>query len=79
MFEAADGDALADKRAGEGRTGELRALIGVEDVRLAVTSQNLCQLQNVASIVIDSRHASARRLKQSSTTAKKTNPRAIGM
>ena len=34
---------MADKRAGEGRTGELRALIGVEDVWLAVTSQSLCQ------------------------------------
>jgi len=29
----ADGDAVVDKQAGEGRAGELRALVGVEDFR----------------------------------------------
>src|ERR1700693_4936384 len=39
----ADGDAVAGKQAGEGRTGELRALIGVEDLRLAMTAQSIFQ------------------------------------
>src|ERR1700710_295525 len=39
----ADGDGVAGEHAGEGRAGELRALIGVEDVRLAVTSQSILQ------------------------------------
>jgi hypothetical protein len=47
-------------------------LIGVEDVRVAVTHQRIFQLStlNAASMVIDSRHASTRRLNQSSTTAR---------
>ena len=67
----ADRDAVAGEHAGEGRTGELRTLVGVEDVRLAVTSQSLLSVstQNAASMVIDSRHASTR-LNQSSTTAR---------
>src|SRR5882724_12891430 len=39
----ADRDAVAGERAGEGRAGELRALVGVEDFRLAVTSQGILQ------------------------------------
>src|SRR5206468_1482165 len=39
----ADCDAVVGEHAGEGRAGELAALIGVEDVRLAVTSQRILQ------------------------------------
>src|SRR6266478_10031021 len=39
----ADGDAVVGKHAGEGRAGELRTLVGVEDVRSAVTSQSILQ------------------------------------
>jgi len=39
----ADGDAIVGENAGEGRAGELRALVGVEDVRLAVTGQSILQ------------------------------------
>src|SRR5271169_2543722 len=39
----ADRNAVAGERAGERRTGELRALVGVEDVRLAVTGQSILQ------------------------------------
>src|SRR5205823_7405677 len=50
----ADGDAVAGEQAGEGRTGELRALISVEDVGLAVTDQSIpVSTQKAASIVID--------------------------
>jgi hypothetical protein len=31
------------ERAGERRTGKLRALVGIEDVRFAVTSQSILQ------------------------------------
>src|SRR3954449_10134550 len=36
----ADGDGVVDQLSGEGRAGELAALIGVEDLRLAVASQD---------------------------------------
>jgi hypothetical protein len=36
-------------------------------------------MQNAASIAIDTRHDSTRRLNQSSTTARYTKPRAIAM
>src|SRR3979411_2710940 len=39
----ADGDAVAGEQAGEGRAGELRALVRVEYLRLAVTSQGILQ------------------------------------
>src|SRR3954462_2877602 len=39
----ADGDAVVGTNAGEGRTSELRALIGVEDVRPAVTRESILQ------------------------------------
>src|SRR5260221_1171903 len=39
----ADGDAVAGERAGEGRAGELRALVGIEDFGLAVTSEGVLQ------------------------------------
>src|SRR5437763_12123077 len=37
----ADRDAVAGERAGEGRAGELRALVGIEDFGLAVTSEGV--------------------------------------
>src|ERR1700730_654662 len=39
----ADGDGVAGEHAGECRAGELRALVGVEDFRPAVTSQGILQ------------------------------------
>ncbi len=39
----ADGDAVTGEHAGERRAGELRALVGVEDVRLAVASESILQ------------------------------------
>src|SRR5260370_805521 len=39
----ADRDAVAGERAGEGRAGELRALVGIEDFGLAVTSEGVLQ------------------------------------
>src|SRR5258708_19522941 len=39
----ADGDAVAGERAGEGCAGELRALVGIEDFGLAVTSEGVLQ------------------------------------
>ena len=50
---------------GEGPARELRTLIGIEDVRLAVTSPRVSSsvaTQNDASIAIDNRHDSTRRL-----------------
>src|SRR5207244_6374786 len=38
-----DRDAVACERAGEGRAGELRALVGIEDFWLAVTSEGVLQ------------------------------------
>src|SRR5260370_9253722 len=37
----ADRDAVAGERAGEGRAGELRALVGIKDFGLAVTSEGV--------------------------------------
>src|SRR6195256_3071796 len=39
----ADGDAVVGEDAGEGRTGELRALVGVKDSRPAVTRESILQ------------------------------------
>jgi hypothetical protein len=39
----ADGDGVAGENAGECRASELRALVGVEDFRPAVTSQSILQ------------------------------------
>src|SRR5712664_4613585 len=39
----ADSDAVVGEDASKGRTGELRALVGVEDCRLAVTCESILQ------------------------------------
>src|SRR5216683_773881 len=39
----ADGDAVVGEDTGKGRSGELRALVGVEDVRPAVTRESIFQ------------------------------------
>src|ERR1700730_2340793 len=39
----ADRNAVAGQHTGEGRASELRTLVGIEDVRLAVTSQSILQ------------------------------------
>jgi hypothetical protein len=38
-----DRNVVGGERSGEGRARELRALVGIEDVRLAVTSQSILQ------------------------------------
>src|SRR5215208_8282943 len=68
----ADRDPVPGQHAGEDLAGELAALIGVEDLRPAMAGQSLFQgsTQNAASIVIDSRQVSTRRLNQSMTAAR---------
>src|SRR6202795_3739386 len=44
----ADGDAVAGKQTGERRARELRPLIGIEDVRPAVTGQSILQRLDAA-------------------------------
>lgn len=39
----ADRNAVIGEHVGEGRAGELRALVGVEDLRLAATRQGMLQ------------------------------------
>jgi hypothetical protein len=53
--------------AGEGGAGELRALVGVENLRLSVALQGLLQRVEAETriIVFDSRQASTARLAQS--------------
>jgi hypothetical protein len=60
----ADCNAVLDQPAGERSTGELRALVCVDDLRLAVLRQASSNVstQNAASIVIDRRHDRTRRL-----------------
>ncbi|MDA9414128.1 hypothetical protein XH81_04570 [Bradyrhizobium sp. CCBAU 25360] len=72
---------MTGEHAGERRAGELRALVGIEDVRLALASESILQRldQNAASIVIETRHDSTRRVAQSRTTARYTKPRAVGI
>src|SRR5262249_48662853 len=53
----ADGDAVVGEHAGEGRTGELRALIRVEDLRLAVLRQRLLQCLDAERRFHRDRHA----------------------
>ena len=68
----ADRDLVLRSAAGEGLAGELAALIGVEDLRLSVlaSASSSASMQKAASIVIDSRQASTRRLNQSTTAAR---------
>jgi hypothetical protein len=40
---AVDGDVVVGEDGGKGRAGELRALVGVEDVRLAMTREGILQ------------------------------------
>src|SRR4029077_953311 len=42
----ADGDAVVGEHSGERRAGELRALVGVEDLRLAVMGQGILQCRD---------------------------------
>jgi hypothetical protein len=64
-----DGDLSLHQHSREVNGGELRALIGVEDVGLAITSKYVldASMQKSASIVIDSRHDRTLRLNQSTT------------
>ena len=66
----------------EGRTGELHALIGIEDARLAMPIHRILQgfdTENSVSMLIDKRQARTRRLNQSITATRYTNPLANGM
>ena len=67
-----DLDALFFEPSGEGFTGELTSLIGVEDLRRALLMESLfsASIQNPVSIVMDNRQASTRRLNQSTTAAR---------
>ena len=64
-----DAHVSLDQHAGEIRAGELAALVGVENLRLAVSGQRLLHAatQNEASIVLDSRQERTARLAQSMT------------
>src|SRR5205823_4720071 len=53
----ADGDPVVGEHTGEGRSGELRALIGVEDLRLAVLGQRLLQRLDAERRLYLDRHA----------------------
>ena len=68
----ADRNAVVGEHAGEGRARELRALVRVEDVRLAVTGQSILQRLDAERRFHRDRyrHDSTRRLNQSSTTAR---------
>ncbi len=55
----ADSDGVLDQRAGEGRAGELAALIGVEDIRRAVACQGLFQRLDAESSLHRDRQAIA--------------------
>src|SRR5437588_12860345 len=63
-----DADAVALQHIGEGKAGELRTLIGVEDLRHAVAGDRL--FEKSASIVFDSRQARTLRLAQSITATR---------
>jgi hypothetical protein len=67
--------------ASEVEAGELAALIGVENLGLAMPRQRFLDRldQNAASRVIDTRCASTRRPATSTTAARYTKPRRIGM
>src|SRR5438045_8502841 len=52
----ADRDAVAGERAGEGRAGELRALAGMEDFGLAVTSEASLQCLDAEGRPLRDRH-----------------------
>ena len=60
-------DSSFEPRTGEVHAGELAALVGVENFRLAyvVKASSRASTQNEASIVFDSRHDSTARLAQS--------------
>src|SRR5262245_31783918 len=61
-----NGDAGRDKHSCEGCRGELRALIGFEDLRRAFASPSCrAAMQKETSIVFDSRHDRTARLAQS--------------
>jgi hypothetical protein len=77
----ADLDAVIEEQTRERGTGELRALVGVEDLRSAVARDGLLDgaMQKALSSVMESRQLKTRRVAQSITTARYTKPRAIGM
>src|SRR5712672_94912 len=59
----ADGDAVVGENAGKGRTGKLRALVGVEDFRPAMTNESILQCLDAEGCfhLIDSRQDRTRR------------------
>ena len=75
----ADRNFVVGEHTGESSAGELRTLVRVEDVGGRAGQRVLeCLDANAASMVIDSRQDSTRRLNLE-TTARETKPRAIGM
>jgi hypothetical protein len=47
-----DRNAVGGEHTGEGRASELRALVGIEDVRLAVTSHSILKRLNAERLGI---------------------------
>jgi hypothetical protein len=68
----ADRDAVLDQQAGERGARELRALavLKISGLPCFTSASSNVSTQNVASMVIDTRHDRTRRLNQSSTTAR---------
>ena len=75
----ADGNAIAAQCLGECVTGELAAVIGIEYLRPTynVSASSNASRQKSVVIVMETRHESTRRVAQSKTAARYTNPRAI--
>jgi hypothetical protein len=68
-----DANAGVNQHARERRSGELAALVGVEDLRPAVPGQRLLQgldVRHDASMVFDSRQDNTARLAQSMTATR---------
>ena len=77
----ADVNAVFAQNVDEGGGGELAALVGIHDLRHAVTlaiASSSASTAASAARLIDSRHARTRRLAQSSTTVRYTKPGASG-
>jgi len=55
------------------------SVLKISGLQYLASASSTASMQNSTSIVIDRRHARTRRVDQSTTAARYTNPRAIGM